>query len=153
WGAFAVVRLNANGTPDTSFGTGGRATINFGESPHYDAATGVAVDAVGRIVLAGYTNANYNGASYDFAVTRLNADGSLDTSFASGGKTIINIGTDIDGNRTYDLASGVALDSLGWIVVVGSSGTPASYYGNEFSMVRLKGDGSLDAGFGNAGKA
>ena len=49
---FGVARLNADGSLDTSsFGTNGRVTIDFGNSN--DAASGVVVQADGRIVVAG----------------------------------------------------------------------------------------------------
>jgi uncharacterized delta-60 repeat protein len=67
----AVVRLNANGTLDTGFGSGGVA------HPGCTAAYGVAIDALGRIVIA----ADNNDSFYRFVVVRLTATGSPDTSF------------------------------------------------------------------------
>src|SRR5439155_18152885 len=75
---FAVARLNADGSLDNSFDADGLATIDFGFD---DQATGVAVQPDGKIVVTGTAS----GASPDFAVARLNANGSPDTTFGPGG--------------------------------------------------------------------
>jgi uncharacterized delta-60 repeat protein len=76
---FAAVRLNANGTLDTSFGSGGTQTLNLGGD---DQASAVALQGDGRIVLAGFSTVT---GIPSIAAARLNADGSPDTSFGSGG--------------------------------------------------------------------
>jgi uncharacterized delta-60 repeat protein len=59
----AVARLNANGTPDATFGTAGKATIDFGTAMF---GHSVALQRNGRIVVAGQLS-----GSDDFAVARL----------------------------------------------------------------------------------
>jgi uncharacterized delta-60 repeat protein len=146
---FAVARLNADGSLDSSFGSGGETTISFGGGSYIsDEASGVALDASGRIVVAGdsYDVTRYTGRH--FAVTRLNADGSLDGNFGSGGKTIITI---FSTGFEYDKAAGVALDPSGRIVVAGTTGF---YYGNTVAVARLNAaDGSLDQSFGTGGES
>src|SRR5207247_301788 len=74
--AFALARYNADGSLDTSFNGTGKVTTAIGSD---DFADGVALQPDGKIVAAGYS---YDGgSSYDFALARYNADGSLDTSF------------------------------------------------------------------------
>ena len=75
-----VMRVNSDGTVDTSFGTSGRATISAG-SPYED-ITSIEVLPGGKILIAG--NA-YNGSNNDVSIIRLNSDGSVDTSFGSSG--------------------------------------------------------------------
>src|SRR5262249_24752883 len=77
---FALARFNANGTLDTSFGTGGIVTTAFGVSAE---ATSAVVQSDGKIVAAGF--ANLGGGDY-FALVRYNSNGTLDTSFGTGGK-------------------------------------------------------------------
>jgi uncharacterized delta-60 repeat protein len=80
---FAVARLKADGTLDNSFNGSGRLIINDRGD---NRAQAVAVQADGKIVLVGYTNASGNN---DFAVTRLNAvDGSLDGTFGTNGRVV-----------------------------------------------------------------
>ncbi|UHC20013.1 hypothetical protein LRS73_34150 (plasmid) [Methylobacterium currus] len=77
---FAVVRYNADGSLDTGFGQGGKALVPVG--PSYGSAQSVRVQADGKIVLGGWAR-NAADTDTDFAVVRLNADGSLDTRFGA----------------------------------------------------------------------
>jgi uncharacterized delta-60 repeat protein len=144
---FALVRLEADGSLDTSFGSGGEVILPFGG---VCAATGVAIDSAGRIVVAGTNNItgpiSPDDALPDFAVARLNADGSLDTSFGSGGKTTINLG---GSTPSANNATGVALDSSGRIVVFGTTDPEDGQ--DDFAAVRLRTDGSVDITFGTGG--
>src|SRR4051794_22237994 len=138
-GDFVVARYNGNGTLDTTFGPAhtGYATVDFGSDA--DEAYAMAVDADGKIVLAGQTN---RGASfYDFAVARLNADGSLDTTFGAAhtGKFCADFAGD------FDQASGVAVQADGRIVV---SGMATVDFNAEFALMRLTSGGVLDTSFG-----
>src|SRR6185369_12235464 len=105
---FALARYNANGSLDPSFSGDGRQVTDLGGGN--DGATGVALQADGKIVAVGFGGAFGN----DFALARYNADGSLDTSFSGDGKQTTDV---VD----LDYASGVALQGDGKIVVVGST--------------------------------
>ncbi len=60
-----LVRYNADGTPDTSFGTGGKVTANHGDD---DVANAVLIQPDNRIIIAGYSviagNSNFFLARY-----------------------------------------------------------------------------------------
>ena len=47
-GDFALARYNRDGSLDTSFGSGGKATTDFGNT--FDSANSVAIQADGKIV-------------------------------------------------------------------------------------------------------
>lgn len=137
-----VTRLNRDGSLDTSFGDGGYARVAFDfDSDLNDSAAAVAIQRDGKIVLAGRASTGEDGT--DFAVARLNANGSLDTGFGAGGMKLFDFfGGD-------DRATGVALQSDGKIVVVG---TVASVIGdNDMGIVRLNRNGSLDTSFDRDG--
>ena len=69
---FALVRYNADGSLDTSFGGGdGIVTTPIGTSN--DSANGVLVQPDGKIVVAGTA---FGSTGYDFALVRYNSDGS-----------------------------------------------------------------------------
>src|SRR5436305_1162892 len=69
---------------DPTFGSGGMETLPV--SPTTDEANAVAVQPDGKIVVAGSAEVtDAAGTHAEFAVVRLNADGSLDTGFGSGG--------------------------------------------------------------------
>ncbi len=142
---FASARYNADGTPDATFGAGGFVTLDFGLS---DGAAGVALQADGRVVLAG-SAARIGGnvlISSSFALARLKADGSPDPTFDGDGQTTFAF-LDYDNSCT-----GVALQPDGRIVFAGTSSNSRTRTGSDFTLGRLHADGSLDQTFGTAGR-
>ena len=106
---FAIVRYNSDGSLDNSFSGDGKQTTAIGSGR--DQGSSVAIQADGKIVVAGYS---YNGTNFDFALVRYNSDGSLDISFNGDGKQTTPIGSD-------DICSSVAIQADGKIVLVGTS--------------------------------
>ncbi|WP_395737483.1 cadherin-like beta sandwich domain-containing protein [Prosthecobacter sp.] len=135
-----VVRLNTNGSLDTSFNGSGKAVLSV--SNQNDGAYAVTCQSDGKVLLAGHTN--ISGSNNDFSLIRYNSDGSLDTGFGTGGKTKVDFG------GGYDIGFGVAVQSDGAIVVAGI----ANYYGaggGEFGVARFTAAGGLDTSFGSSG--
>jgi uncharacterized delta-60 repeat protein len=132
---FTLLRLQANGTEDTGFGTAGRFQHKFGT---FESAIGVAVQSTGRIVLGGA--GLVGGVSRDFAVVRCLENGTLDTSFGSNGVTT----TDIAGAYNEQVYA-MARHTDDTIVLGGD-------HRNDFAMVRYLPNGALDTGFGTGGK-
>jgi uncharacterized delta-60 repeat protein len=136
----ALVRYTANGTLDSSFGTGGKVTTDIGSS---DVGLSVALQSDGRIVVAGYS---YKGSYPDIALVRYNADGTLDSSFGTGGKVTTPIGS----SNSEDVGYSVALQSDGKIVVAGYADNGSS--DDAIALVRYTASGALDTSFGTGGK-
>jgi uncharacterized delta-60 repeat protein len=128
---FALARYNPTGSLDPNFSGDGKQTTNFGFTD--DVATSVAIQPNGKIVVAGY-----NGLT--FALARYNSNGSLDPSFSGDGKQTTNFGSGA-------VASGVAIQPNGKIVVVGRGGP-----GADFAIARYNPNGSLDPTFSGDGK-
>ena len=135
---FVVARFKPGGALDTSFSGSGRAAVSF---EGYEEATGVAIQAGGKIVVVGSTS-NLAGEDENFAIARYNADGSLDTSFDGDGK----LTTDFGGSER---ANAVAIQEDGKIVVVGAK---VSGVAGDFAIARYNADGSLDTSFDGDGK-
>lgn len=129
---FALVRYNADGSLDTSFGGVGKVTTAVGSV--YGGASDLALQPDGRIIAVGSSG----DSTVQFALVRYNPDGSLDTSFSGDG--LVTTAVDSGG----DFAYGVVLQPDGRIVAVGSSETA-------FALVRYNPDGSLDTSFGGDG--
>ena len=139
---FAVIRYNADGSPDMGFGNQGTAVIDFGNS--YDTPESIAVDREGRIVIAGMSQ---QGTRYDFAFARLTSNGQLDTEFDLDGKKLLNLGT------ASHYLNEVAIDDSGRIVLAGyvyETGI-AGYRADGF-VARLEESGELDTDFAGTGK-
>jgi uncharacterized delta-60 repeat protein len=132
---YLTIRYNTDGTLDNSFGTAGRAVTDIGGD---DEGRAVSIQANGKIVLAGTSNVAGGG---DFALARLNNDGTPDSTFGVGSITI----TDFSGG---EIAYSVATLGDGRIVAAGWS---SSASGNDFAVARYRSDGSLDPGFGTGG--
>jgi uncharacterized delta-60 repeat protein len=120
------------GDLDTTFGSGGKKTVNFGGT---DAARAVLVQPNGRVLAAGG-----GGPASSFCIVRLrSANGTLDPTFGSGGKRVIDFGTDDE--SVY----GAALQPDGKIVLAGDSRLQPA-------VVRLKANGALDPSFDGDGR-
>ncbi len=117
-----IARLNADGSLDTTFAPAG------GPDSYYVYAVGVQAD--GKIVIGGSFSA-VNGVSRR-GIARLNADGSLDTTFAPAGGT---------NGSVYALVP----QSGGKIIIGGDFSTVNGV--NQSGMARLNVDGSLDTTF------
>ena len=79
---FALARYNADGKRDTTFGARGRVITGFLE---YSKANSVAIQADGKIVVAGSTT---DGDEYDYVLARYNANGELDHGFGYHGVVV-----------------------------------------------------------------
>lgn len=127
---FVLLRFNADGSPDATFGTGGRVI----SAPLPDlqiTAQALALLPDGRFLVGGGTN---NGDVASLLV-RYNSDGSLDTSFDGDGIVAI----DSTANPGDILTLAVQAD--GDIIAAG----------RYFVVMRLNSDGSLDGSFGAGG--
>ncbi len=140
-GDFGLLRLTRDGRPDAEFGDGGVVTTEIGSGS--DVARAVAIDAQGRIVVAGTTDNGSHGI--DFAVARYLTDGELDTSFGDGGKVVTTLGED------SDTAYALLLQPDGKLVVGGDSNRGSAQSGMDFALVRYFDDGQLDREFGDEG--
>jgi uncharacterized delta-60 repeat protein len=138
----AIVRHGRDGTLDTTFGNGGRVVTAIAAGRGGDTAYAVAVQADGKVVVAGSTTAN--GSDQDFALVRYLPNGALDTSFGNGGKVVTSLGS------SADRIHAIALQADGRIVVGGDSDRGTAT-GIDFALARYLPDGMLDAGFGNGG--
>ncbi|MCP4349188.1 MAG: hypothetical protein GY795_27220 [Desulfobacterales bacterium] len=135
-GHIALARYTSNGSPDSTFGTDGKVTTDFGS---FNAILAADIRADGKIVLAG---GSHNGSNFDIEVIQYNTDGSLDTGFGTGGKITTRIGSG------DDIGAGLIIQPDGKIVVTGFSYNGSD---NDFAVVRYLSDGTLDTGFGTGG--
>ncbi len=142
WPSMALVRYNRDGSLDTSFGNAGVKMENIG-TRDWDFGRSVAVQADGKILVAGSADTGVIGSDRDFALVRYNSDGSLDTTFSDDGKQTTNIGGSSSSN---DVGHSVTAQSDGKILVAGLTGAS-----NEIAVVRYQADGSLDTTFSNDG--
>ena len=81
--------MTPSGNLDLMFGSAGVVTVDFNGAN--DRANAIAIQSDGKVILGGFATAA--GSSFDqFALVRLNVDGTLDSSFGSGGKATTDFG-------------------------------------------------------------
>jgi uncharacterized delta-60 repeat protein len=125
----------AAGSLDPTFGQGGRVVSSFG-SPI--GVANAALQSDGKIVVL-ISNHNVN-----FALVRFQSNGSVDTSFGSGG-----VAQTIFGN--FNFPQSVSIQSDGGIVVTGiATNNEINYI---FAAARFNANGNLDSTFGVGGQA
>jgi len=132
---FALARYLPNGTLDPSFGDNGKVANSFlGAS---DVGAGLAIQSNGQIVVVG----NDGGGGHS-VLARYNSNGSLDTSFGTGGYVSVS---------NPALAVALALQADGKIVVAGGGLGPDANDPYIGSVGRFNPDGSVDTTFGTSG--
>src|SRR5688572_919562 len=137
---FIVTRYLPDGTPDSSFDSDGVLILDIDTANPTDVGYCLDIQTDGKIVVAGTT---YLNGDADFAVCRLNSNGSLDSSFAGDGIRIISAGTSGLDNEVL----AVKIDGNGKILLGGYVTHPST--NKNFAVYRLNADGSTDTTFGN----
>ena len=133
----AVVRYNGDGTLDAAFDGDGKALVSVGDA--IAEANAVALQPDGRIVVAGDAGGGF--ADYDFALVRLNPNGSPDPGFGGDGAVV----TDLTGGDEF--GGSLAVQADGKIIAAGY----ARPSGN-ILLARYGADGGLDPSFDGDGK-
>jgi uncharacterized delta-60 repeat protein len=140
---FTMVRHNADGTIDTSFGTNGVVSTSLGAA---EVISTVRVLSDGNILVAG-TSTDF-GANAFVVLGRYQSDGSVDTSFGTNGFTKVQVpdtvGLGLNGRSMY-------VQSDGKIVVLGEETTDRGDGGTQAVVMRFDATGHLDATFNGDG--
>jgi uncharacterized delta-60 repeat protein len=136
---FCAIRLNEDGSADFTF-RGGPPVFSAGvftwfDTAHTGGVKGVVIQTDGKIIAVGF------GPGLTAALVRYNSNGSLDTTFGSGGVVLTDVTAGSD-----DIAEKVAIQPDGKIVIVGSTGV------DQF-VARYLSNGTLDSSFGTGGIA
>jgi len=121
---FAVVRYNADGSLDNSFGSSGKVITSLA-GLGAEGANSVIVQPDGKIVVAGeYVHTQNPSNDLDIAVLRFDSNGLPDNSFGTNGIVTLDLG--------FDSGSSLAVQADGKILVAGSNP-------NDFILARYEG--------------
>ena len=141
---FLLARYTANGQPDPSFGTAGVVTTTFG-TDRDESIADLALQSDGKLIAIGTVSALSTCGTCSNATTglaRYLPNGTLDTTFGSGGRVQTDLG------NPYASVGGGVLQSDGKIAVAGSSTANDLYQG---TVLRYTTAGALDTTFGSGG--
>lgn len=136
--SYVIQRYTSAGVLDTSFSGDGVDKANFKAPFDYSQVSAMTRQDDGKLLVAGHV---YDGGE-NTAVARYNADGTLDASFGTGGKTIFDTGS------SQESINDIQLQADGRIVLAGTRGSTKVGL-----LVRLNADGSMDASFDGDGIA
>jgi uncharacterized delta-60 repeat protein/uncharacterized repeat protein (TIGR01451 family) len=140
-----IARFAASGELDTSFN--GTGVVIRDVATGVDNANAVALDADGRVVVAGMSDVMPGtGNIFQMVVARLNTDGTFDTNFDVDGLLTLPFTTQSD-------AQAVVVQPDLKVVVGGATAIPQDQFNRaSFALARFNYDGTLDSSFGNGGK-
>ncbi len=146
----AMVRLNSNGSLDSSFGSNGIVLTDIPNTTQ-DFAESVALQSDGKILVGGSAGGT---TKFNFVLARYNSNGTLDKTFNTSGKIpgiVITSPEVFNIEAYYAIFSALAIQSNGKIVAAG-------YYINEdepsrMIIARYNADGTIDTIFGDNGRA
>ena len=128
-----LLRYNANGKPDTTFGMGGIASYqSMAKKGNWGQAVALLPD--GKIVIVGNS---LSGPKKEAYIARCNSDGTMDSSFGKEGLVLSNCPPD---SNNWGFA--VTTQPDGKIIVVGYA---QSGKNRDILVARYKNDGTLDA--------
>ncbi len=137
-GGGGVLRLNPDGSFDTTFDSDGKALHTFGNFSAFSEVYGHLLSN-GKIVLAGAT---WDGSFIDHFVSyRFDSAGVLDTTYGVSG--FFNDTTNLD-VYTYGLSTAIQADEK--LIIAANRPSLAG-----IEMLRLNSDGSIDTTFGSSG--
>jgi uncharacterized delta-60 repeat protein len=145
---FGVARYHTNGTLDTSFGFGGSGKVVVDFFAGDDQINQILRQPDGKLLAIGRAN-NQSIFRFDFALVRLNANGTLDNTFDGDGKVTTTI---VAGNNTVDDATSGGLQSDNKIIAAGYAGANNVTSFGIWTVVRYNSNGSLDTTFDSDGK-
>lgn len=149
----AVVRLDANGALDPSFGVAGVVLLDLGSAvdasqpAQRDAAHGLVVGRAGEIFLHASTRGEGPRTDSDFALVKLTVDGALDTSFNGTGKRTLDLGTP-SANAS---PRGLQVLSDGTLVASGYATSSLSANTPQVVLYKVTAAGALDPTFADNG--
>lgn len=142
-GELALIKLNTDGSLNGSFGTAGIATVDAVEnaSPTYSK---IELQSDGKFIVGGTRSADGFSNDDSVLVVRINADGTIDHTYATNGVLSFD-----PGPAGYHQFSDMAIQPDGKIIVSGYGSTESNF--NYSHITRININGTKDNGFGMNG--
>lgn len=144
---FYLARYNSDGSPDSTFGTNGKAITDF--SGGVDSVNHLLITSQGKILAIG--QAYSSGGLIDVGIAQYTANGVLDKTYGTKGKVTAQFMGGFAEIR--DSAYAVVLDGGDRLVIAGqSSGRNFDGFNRSNFVARFTASGGLDKTFGKSGK-
>ena len=138
-----IWRYESSGQLDTTFGGSGIVVHDSAAGGNgTDVGESITINSKGRILVTGYSS---NGSDNDMVIWEYNSDGTLNSSFGTGG---IVVSDNAAGGGGNDIGKSITTDSQRRILVTGLSSNGSD---NDMVLWRYNPDGTPDTTFGNNG--
>lgn len=134
---FTVYQIYDNGVADPAFGTDGKKEYYFS---NFATVGGIVALPGGKLAVSSSPG---QIGGYEFYLTKINANGDLDTDFWSTGTAVVEMDAE-------SLATGLAVQADGKFLIGGMTGL---LDGEDYAIARVFSDGTLDNSFGTNGIA
>jgi len=154
-----LFKLTSSGHLDATFGNGGRSEISL--DTRFDPRA-ISILSDGKVLIAGTTRtviSEHVAPLLDFGIVRLTANDELDRSFGLNGKVLVNFDTPNLNEPTNDTLGGLAVQTDGQIVLVGTSYVPSQFVrgfnpggSSRIALARLSSEGQFDSRFDSDGR-
>ena len=141
-----VMRFAADGTPDTTYGDNGIASLGFDGAGNSGYLADLIVNADDSVIVGGHYEVYGAGLGSDFAIAKLDASGAPDASFGDAGSRVFHDPTDdsmINGVQRIAATSDGGIAWAGYYYIIDTGANP-------LILGHLGADGSTDAAFGDA---
>lgn len=132
-----VIRYNTDGYLDRTFNQKGFYTFEIAQNTK---PTSLAIQTDGKILVAGNC---FNGNNIDFFITRLNIDGSVDTSFGTNGIVIKDVENHDNTGNALILANDGSIYVGGKAYTIGGDLNIGNQLSYNFSVFKYNQDGNL----------
>jgi len=141
-----VMRFAADGTPDTTYGDSGIASLGFDGAGNSGYLADLIVNGDDSVIVGGHYEVYGSGLGSDFAIAKLDASGAPDASFGDAGSRVFHDPTDdsmINGVQRIAATSDGGIAWAGYYYVIDTGANP-------MILGHLAADGSTDTAFGDA---
>ncbi len=141
-----VMRFNADGTPDTTFGDNGTVSLAWDGAGNSGYLATLIVTGDDGVIVGGRYEVYGSGAGADYAIARLDATGAPDTTFGDTGSRVFHDPTDSSMINAIMRIAATPDGGIAWAGYYYVSDTGA----NPLIVGHLGPDGATDEGFGDA---
>ena len=143
-----LMLFNQVGTLDTTFGTNGKSFTNFATNNSQEIRSILLLNDDSLLISGHYYTGN--ASRNDGFVSKLNSDGTIDSSFGENGISLVSF-TDANSSiGNNDFINAATIQSDGKIVIAGLSNGSGSDF--KFCVARFNPQGTIDTTFGTDGK-
>jgi len=148
-----VVKFNALGQRDTTFGTNGVAKVNLSVGKNGEVTRGIVIQSTGKIVIAGAAEGGNDPRDRDIMLARFDTNGTLDASFGTAGIKRLNLRDGELVNATYVTEEhwGLTLVANDELIVTSTRQRAAGATLADLSVAKLTATGDLVTTFGTQG--